>query len=344
MLIDYLTLAISPMVLSREMYEALYSQQDTVLCMSPDGEVKWSKPTHQIMRSDTHQITFRLDQTLDIMGSPAHFMGVGHDNVFGSMDIRECFHAMVSFVANRIGCELPLDPRLWKVRRVDVTGNFYLNTLTDVKQALSDLRHSEGGRYQVKTAAETVYWSQGSRLRSGKAYAKGPHMEKMVKKKQFLEISQKQLDMLQGLLRIELQLGSQFWRKKKKQHQHWYTFTSKRFKAIFDEYFQPLIGQVEVSEMSDILDKLYEVAPTPRRAEAALNTWLRIKEYGLEKTRGKISRSKWYQDKKLLNQAGLGWSDFQQRRIVPFRRKTIILGDPVTSWDDLEHRYDRHCA
>lgn len=343
MLIDYLTLSISPFLCSKEVCMALESKQDTVLCVSPDGEVIWSRPAHNIMRSDTHQITFRLVETLDIMGSPAHFMGEGHDNVFGSLDIRECFYTMVSFVSDHIGYKLPDDPELWKVRRVDITGNYFLGSLTNVKQALSDLRESEGGRYQIKTAAETVYWSQGSRLRSGKAYAKGPHMKKMDKKHE-LGLTQKQLDMLQGLLRLELQLGSQFWRRKLEQDQHWYNFTSKYWKSIFEDYFMPLIGHVEVSKMSDIPERLNKVAPTARRAQAALNTWLQIKEFGLEGARARMSRSKWYQDKKLLNQAGLGWSDFQQRKIVSFRRKTIVMGNPVTSWDDLERRYDKCCA
>jgi len=33
-----------------------------------------------------------------------------------------------------------------------------------------------------------------------------------------------------------------------------------------------------------------------------------------------------------LNQAGVSWADFQEQKIVPFRRNTIVLNQAVKSW------------
>ena len=342
MLVDYLTLALHPMLCPKEALEALKQRQNTILCITPDGERLWEIPERVSVRSDTHFVTARLDRNLVIQGSPARCMEDGTNNVFGSFDICECFQAMVVHVSRQLGCKLPLDPELWKARRVDVTGNYFLGCLTDVKQALNDLRHTEGGRYQVKTAAESVYWNYRSRLRAGKAYAKGPHMEYMIKQGK-AQLSEKQLDMLQGVLRLELKLGSQFLRRDAELP--WYDCTSEYLKSVYDAYFNQFVGSVEVSEMSDVRERLNEVAPTVRSAEAAYYMWTRIKEIGVERARAEVCRAVWYKRKKILNQAGLGWSDMQQRKVVPFRRKLIVLGDPVTSWNDLERRYDKQlCA
>lgn len=48
-----------------------------------------------------------------------------------------------------------------------------------------------------------------------------------------------------------------------------------------------------------------------------------------------MTKSTWYRHKKLLNQVGVSWADFQEGNIVPFRRKTICLDNPVCSWNEI---------
>ena len=335
MMLDYMTLAINALECPTKALEFLEGRQDLIMRVTPEGELVWRIPARSDIRSDTHQITVRLGSTLDIYGSPARCMGDGQNNVFGSFDILECFHAVIAFVSGVIGCPLPDDPKLWDLRRLDVTGNYDLGSLANVKQALNYLRHTEGGRYQVKTAAESVYWSPKSRLRAGKAYAKGPHMQYMIGKGK-AQLCEKRLAMAQRLLRLELKLGSQFW--KRDADGPWYDCTSEYLKVVHSKFFEQFIGSVEVSEMDDVLGKLQQIASTAGRAKAAYKTWLLIQTHGMEQARALTGRSAWYQHKALLKQVGISWADMHAQKIVPFRRRTIVLGDPVASWEDLERR------
>lgn len=335
MMIDYMALAIDATQCPAKALEFLSAQQDVIMRISPDGELVWRIPARADIRSDTHQITVRLGSALTIHGSPARCMGDGKSNVFGSFDVLECFHAMVSFVSEHIGCPLLTDPEFWELWRLDVTGNYDLGSLENVKQALNYLRHMEGGRYQVRTAAETVYWSPKSRLRAGKAYAKGPHMQYMIERDK-AQLSEKQLALVQGLLRLELKLGSQFWRRDA--DRPWYDCTSEYLSEVHSRFFEKFIGSVEVSEMDDVLERLEQVAPTAGYAKAAYRTWLLIQMHGMERARALTGRSQWYKHKALLREVGISWADMHARKIVPFRRRMIVLGDPVTSWEDLERR------
>ena len=215
---------------------------------------------------------------------------------------------------------------------MDVTGNFDLGSLPNVRQALNYLRHVEGGRYQVKTEAETVYWAKSSRLRAGKAYAKGPHMRYLAKKGQ-VDLTPNQLLLVDRLLRLELRLGGQFWRERAAQR--WYRWSSEQLYEQFTAYFGQFIGKVEVVEMDKLLDELVKIAPTEGLAKAAYRTWLLIQSHGMERARELMTKRTWYRHKRLLQDCGVSWADFHHRALVPFRRKTIVLSDPVRSWEDL---------
>lgn len=56
----------------------------------------------------------------------------------------------------------------------------------------------------------------------------------------------------------------------------------------------------------------------------------------MESARSLMTKSTWYHHKKLLNQIGISWADFNEGNIVPFRRKTICLDIPVNSWDEIQ--------
>lgn len=331
MLIDWMTLSTDASLLDPQTVMKIMGGQDKIMRISPEGAVKWVMPCRANIRSDSHQITVRIGSHLDIQGSPARTKGT-RDNIFGEANPVNAFLDMVRFLSNTLEVSLPYNPTCWRLTRMDITGNFDLGSLANVRQALNYLRHVEGGRYQVKTEVETVYWSKSSRLRAGKAYAKGPHMRYLAKKGH-ADLTPDQLSLVDRLLRLELRLGNQFWRERS--NHPWYEWSSKQLYEQFTAYFGQFIGKVEVVEVDDLLDKLMKVAPTPGLAKAAYRTWALIQSHGLEKTRELMAKATWHRHKRLLQDCGVSWADFHHRALVPFRRKTIVLSDPVQSWEDL---------
>ena len=328
-MIDWLTLKLYGSLLSPEVRAKFTQRQDKIVRLSPEGEIIWEIPARTSIRSDSHQITVRLASDLEIKGSPARVMH--SDNVFGSSDNLECFHAMRKYVANQLEIILPANPEIWQCKVVDITENYMLDSLIEVKQALNYLRHAEGWRYQVQTKAETIYWSKTSRLRAGIAYAKGPHLEYQKKKGQ-VEISDEYLQAALKLLRLELRLGFQFWREISEKP--WYKYTSDDFKQMHHDYFSQFIGDIELTENDDILEKLKNIT-TEGQAFSAYRTWKLIRTDGMESARALMTKSTWYRHKYLLNQVGMSWADFQEGNTVPFRRKTICLDNTVSSWNEV---------
>ena len=331
MLIDWMTLSTDASLLDPQTVMKVAGGQDKIMRISPEGKVKWAMPCRKNVRSDSHQITVCIASTLDIQGSPARTKGT-QDNVFGEADPVNAFLDMVRFLSDTIEAPLPYDPARWKLTRMDVTANFDLGSLANVRQGLNYLRHVEGGRYQVKTAAETVYWSKSSRLRAGKAYAKGPHMRWLVDRG-YADLTPDQLSLVDRLLRLEMRLGAQFWRERA--GRLWYEWSSEQLYEQFMVYFGQFIGKVEIVEVDNLLDELMKAAPTPGLAKAAYRTWSLIQSHGVEKARELTTKATWHRHKRLLQDCGVSWADFHHRALVPFRHKTIVLSDPVRSWKDL---------
>ena len=149
------------------------------------GEIEWSVPCRESIRSDTHQITVKVSPSrINFSGSPARSMGLRH-NVWGSGNLIECGRAHLR-VADEALPEIPLAGLgAWEISRVDVTHNYVLGAAAEVRQALAYLREYDGGRYKCDTRrGETVYWSPGSAMRGAKAYHKGPHLRCQVGKGQ----------------------------------------------------------------------------------------------------------------------------------------------------------------
>ena len=95
--------------------------------------------------------------------------------------------------------------------------------------------------------------------------------------------------------------------------------------------------------MDDLWNEIRQVAPTRGLARAAVATWAGVRLDGIEKTKQRMSRSTWYRHLSILEKAGITKFDIEQadmhrRKVVPFRQKMIVLGDPVTSWEDLKRR------
>lgn len=332
-MIDWLTLKIDAMDLDPRTAQSLRDRSGRVLKISPAGEIEWETSAREVVRSDSHQVTVSMGGELSISGSPARVLA--SNNVFGSCDPLECGKAMLDFVARTCAVTLP-KYSAFRCTRMDVTENYDMGSLHQVREALMALRHAEGGRYQLRTDAETVYWSIRSMLRCGKAYAKGPHAHYQVKRGQ-AEFSKEQLEQVQRLLRLELSLKSQWWRERS--GKPWWAFSADDLATIHQEYFSPLIGGAQVWEEGKMKEEVVKAALSlgysEGRGEAAYLYWLMIQAVGFETACASIGKRTHFRHVKVLREAGLSWSDFQARRIVAFRRKPLVLAQPVRSWGDL---------
>lgn len=336
-MLDWLTLRLDASRLDAHALTSFRATQGRIMHINPDGTIKWDIPAHESIRSDSHQITVRLGSDLSIKGSPARVMS--KDNVFGSGNIVICAQAVLAFVCQNRSVTLP-EHQHWNVTRVDITHNYDLRELAAVRQALHELEITEGGRYQKQTHAGTVYWSSRSSVRSGKVYAKGPHMLELQRTGK-ASFSNEELQHAQGLLRLELQLKNQYWREQAEKP--WYQYTEQDFDRIHEGYFKPLVGSIEVVEMDNIQQKCVEAARQLSKSEgqgkSAYLYWILIREVGFEQARSLTAKRSHYRYLQVLRQAGFGYADFQARNVTRLRRKPIILGEPVRSWEELQARH-----
>lgn len=295
------------------------------------GEYAWTSPCREVKRSDDAQVSVQLSGSrIVISGSPARSLGQPN-NVFGSDDLAQCMRAHLR-VARRAYPDLALPgPRLWRLTRVDVTHSFAFADLSQVRQALGYLRQFDAGRYRVDGRyGDTVYWSPGSRLRSGKAYAKGPHLQWLVEHRQ-AQASSEELLLARRLLRLELRLGAQWFREWRKHHKRlseldlWEQFTA---------YWGQMIGKVEVAEVSE-RELIVSAGPTEGQGLAAFRTWCLIKAVGHLAAKDSMPARTWYRHVAIFKAAGLGWGDIATGQVVPFRRRALVLEAPVRSWEEV---------
>lgn len=326
---------------------ALWGDRVCRICRQT-GAVVWERVAWDSIRSDSHQISIYADGgVLRICGSPARVLGSG-DTVFGfgdaGRDLRYCVDAMVDFVKTRICLSDVPDIRLWSVSRVDVTCNYYLGSLPNVRIALKELSGTDGGRYRVsQTAGDTVYWSNSSALRSGKAYAKGPHLRYMVKQPTYtgFRYSSSDLDLADGLVRLEYSLKRIFFYRLRKSGVAWYNLKWSDLFGQYSDFFGCVVGTVEAVDMSSHLERLMEMPHynNPQRvvteslAKAILRTLYSIQSIGRQATREMMPDSTWYVHLKYLRQLGYGDADLVKGNISYLRRQIIM--SPVSSWDDL---------
>lgn len=340
MLIDWITARLPESFIAPITWGSLSEIGDRVIRLDAQtGDVKYMVQAWDSVRSDSHQVTIRLgSDALWIQGSPARVMGSGC-SVFGDenaakLDIYTCLQSMIGFLEKQLNLSLAPAPA-WLVSRLDITENLLLPSLADVRSALSMLRGCEGGRYRVSsTAGDTVYWSQKSRLRKGKAYAKGPHLKYLNKKPDYLiRYTDNQLKAAEKLLRLELTLGSQ-WFRRNCPGGSWEEITSYQLADEWEKYFSRMIGTTEIVDQQTLITRLQAVAPTPGRAKAALSTWSLIQAYGWETARELNTKTTWYRNLQLLHAAGLGDADISAGNIVAFRQR-VFECQAIHSWDEL---------
>ena len=258
-MIDWLTLRLDLHKITDDDLETIRGGFNRVICVDPAGEIVWQSLKRESLRSDTHRLTVYLGHDFEIAGSPAR---IGNpNNVFGSGDPVYCAAAMIQTVNDSLGLSLPVVAHVWRATRMDVTQNYDMGGPVEVKQALSYLRHSESGRYQVRTKHETVYWSPASAMRCGKAYHKGPHLLYQQKKGD-ASATPEELNLADRLLRLELALRAQFWRERSLKP--WHSFTETELNQIHYEFFSYVCGKVEVEPVDDLLAKCEEIGRSTR--------------------------------------------------------------------------------
>jgi II/X family phage/plasmid replication protein len=351
MMIDWLTLRVPYTVApGLEQHMAIFGDRIQRYCPAT-GEVRWESSAWDSIRSDSHGITVRGGvDAFWVQGSPARVMT--GQNVVGSTDIQECGLAMIEAAAAAVKFDLPTYLPLWVCSRIDLTSNYLMDSLADVRMVLSYLRDVEGGRYRVsQQAGDSVYWNHKSHLRTGKAYAKGPHMRYLIKSQAYdgPQFQENELRNLDRVLRLELSLRSQFLRERL--GKKWYELGSDDLVRLHSEFFDRMIGECEwvESDMSNIESMCkkimsVEYAPgkyrTQSRALSAARTWQLIRTLGWETARASMNKRTYYDHVAMLRQAGLGDIEITKGNVVQLRRKGLVLGPEITSLEQL----NRLCA
>lgn len=302
---------------------------------SKTGEIRFETSAWDSVRSDSHQIAVRVAGDLWIQGSPARLIGDG-DAVFSSgasanQDVVGCAQRMIAFVSHYFSCELP-PHESWIVSRIDVTKNLKLGSLVEVRDALAIMRETSGGRYRASIpAGDTAYWSKGSTVRSAKAYAKGPHLKHLGKKKDYTGrvYTAEEVANANKILRLELTLRRKFFKENV-----WHELSSEALDREWEKFFGQMIGDLKVKNDSELFEKVIEVAPTPGQGKSAYALWTLIKNEGWERARSLTTERTWYRNLKILKAAGLGDADISCGRVVQLRKKIITFRE-VHSWSEL---------
>lgn len=329
-MIDWLTLILDRQHLSVSDLQVLESKTDLIIRVTQDGEERSKTGLWERLRSDTQGLTYRLnDRELTITGSPAS--AISPNNVFGTNDILQAFNDMLSFFADATHTEPPRNPILWRCTRIDYTQNYHLGGQVAVNQALDYFSRLPTRGNNVTVDRGTAYWNQRSKLRKGKGYNKYQHALYSMDKKTAL-YTPEQLELLKGILRLELQIGRQYFNK---YGTKWYNLTEQLLQNEHAKFFESvLINNIEVPRMDNLLDKLIEVSPTEGQARSALQYLHTIKAMGSKTARSMTPDRTHYRHIKNLKAAGLTQADIQSGEILHFRPKFILM-EPVNCWEDI---------
>lgn len=329
-MIDWLTLSVDLSHLGPAQREMLDMQTDRIQRITKDGELAWEKGCWDSLRSDMTGMAYCVASSLRLGGSPASVLNP--NNVFGPSCIQECALSMIKFFEKHTGILLPKEFEKWSCTRADVTQNYNLDGQVAVNQALQYMKFANTRGHNVEKKYSTVYWNKSSSLRSGKAYNKYEHALKMMKSNKAF-YTPEEVELLQKVIRLELKLGRHWFQRQDKK---WFELTVQDLEQQHNDFFNDVVGDLEVPTMDNLFNKLLEVCPTEGQARAAFDFFTRVKQLGLETVKRTTTKSTFYRCSKHLKLAGLSSADLNAGRILEFRRKTIVLGNPVSSWDDLK--------
>lgn len=343
MLIDWLTLR-HPLneMLGSELQERIISSLGLMTMMDSHGHIQWQKavPDWEAIRSDSSGLYWSVTGDADgvryltIGASPSSLQNQGL-NVFGSVDLEHCSNFLIHTAGKALDAILP-SWKNWQCRRLDITGNYDMGSSGQVKQALKLLLGTDSSRRKSnsdKRGGDSVYWNPTSDLRSGKAYDKGAHLRYQLKKGN-INVGDEILELGANLLRLELKLGSRWFRRLDK---NWSSLTYEDLIKEHNTFFSSLIGgaDVEVADMGTLLNELEKYAPTRGQALAAHRTWALIKSIGHTQTKESMSKTTFMRHCALLRAAGLSSADLCAGVVIPFRRRSLMISNPVTSWDQI---------
>lgn len=311
------------------------------------GAVTWERSTWSVLRSDLHQISICASASyIQISGSPARVMGDG-DAVFGcgesGRNLYSCVVAMLDFVFKFLHVFPFPHPRVWRISRVDITQNYDLGSLANVRIALKELSKTDGGRYRLsQNDGDTPYWNKNSSLQSSLSYAKGPHLRQMIKKLSYTGriYSDIELALADRLIRLEHRLKRLFFYRLRESGKDWWMLGWQDLLREFDDFFGRMIGTVQAVDMTKHLDELMKMphyndkskSVTESLAKSILRTLYSIQSLGRQTTMEMMPLGTWYRHLKYLRMLGYGDADLVKGNVSYLRRQIIMT--PVSSWEE----------
>lgn len=342
MLIDWLTLRypLTP-ELGKTLFDKIHAAAGSIVKIDCKGVVRWEKIEldWEAIRSDSMGLFWQMqsdgkEHYVVIGGSPSSIINDGV-NVFGSLNIDEAAQTLVEHAGKALGAILPNWSK-WQCRRMDITANYDMGSPSHVKFALRTLLNTDAPRRKTNSdtqGGDTVYWNPRSDLQSGKAYHKGAHLRYQQKRGR-ITLPEETLELADNLLRLELKLGSRWFRRLATP---WQCLTESDLLSLHNKFFSSIIGdsEKELSDMSTLLEELEKVAPTKGRARAAQNCWALIKHVGYMQAKASMGTSTFERHCQYLKAVGISPAEIQSAKILPFRRKDLVLALPVLCWSDI---------
>jgi len=347
MLIDWLTLRI-PLnsALGINLHQRILECVGLTVNIDAYGVEKWRKHSLDLdaLRSDETGLFWTVScdaesqRYLSIGASPSSLENAGV-NVFGSSDMQHCSEVLIKHAAKALDSILPQWSK-WQCRRMDITANYDMGSSAQVKQALRLLLGTDAPRRRTnsdKKGGDTVYWNPTSDLKAGKAYHKGAHLRMQLRKGN-IECSDEFLILADNLLRLELKLGARWFRRLHEAGHDWQKLKLSVLEYQHREFFSKLIGDsvIEVNDMGTLLLELEKVCPTKGRALVAHRTFALIKAIGYTQTKESMPKTTFYKHCEYLRAAGLSSADLCAGKVLEFRKRSLVLAEPVMSWDEIK--------
>lgn len=152
-----------------------------------------------------------------------------------------------------------------------------------------------------------------------------------------IECTEEVLTLADNLLRLELKLGARWFRRLHEAGHDWQTLKFSALEYQHREFFSKLIGDsaIEVNDMGTLLLELEKVCPTKGRALAAHRTFALIKTIGYTQTKDSMPKTTFYKHCEFLRAAGLSSADLCAGKVLELRKRSLVLAEPVTSWEQI---------
>jgi II/X family phage/plasmid replication protein len=341
-MIDWLTLHLDASLLSSDVRQFVLDNTDRIQKITPStGEIHWESIARESLRSDSHQVTVSFGSRLTIQGSPARVVSL--NNVFGSLDIKQCALDMIRFVSTHWSVLLPRDLSIWACTRIDINQNHDMGSLDQVLSVIDQLKYVKIGRQRSSTEETTAMWGKGSSLHNGKAYAKGPHCRMLHARKNAV-FTESELQKADRLLRLEYSMRrALITRIYQQTGRRWHEFDAEFLIAYHNSYFSKFISDLAVTDMDNVLDlvlanvgKGENQIPSEGRARAAYDCYCRCRTLGFHQAKESYPKSTWHKHLKYLSTVGIRAVDLQPINVVPLRRRSVVLDKPVSCWDDIQ--------